>query len=393
MTNPVTTQRRAMPGISSPADVSVYFVPPSQQLLGGRLFERESNPYAGDRILAPYAALHERLSREGFVVDTVDRLPEPAGERHKIVISYGIPDRMPSDSVRRFRELAAREDVTLSAFVAMECPIVEPGMYEVLPEMQQLFRRVLSWSDSASLLPFTHQPVHFDPYCRPQSFEGVHEHLWSGRDRKFLVLMNANKLPRLQVDELYTARRLAVAYFHQFREIDLYGRHWDKAPRRVGKTRTPATIRRIGEHAWELWQRVRPDPIYRAAAEASRGPALSKSETMAQYRFAICFENSILKGWITEKLFDCFFIGTVPVYWGAPDILDWVPAECFIDMRQFDGFADLRAFLHAMTPDQEQGYRDAARAFLASDRFTPFRIATWVDLHARIIAADTGLVV
>ena len=46
---------------------------------------------------------------------------------------------------------------------------------------------------------------------------------------------------------------------------------------------------------------------------------------------------------MTEKLFDCFFSGTVPVYWGAPDVFDWVPADCFIDMRQFTDFAQLRA--------------------------------------------------
>jgi hypothetical protein len=96
---------------------------------------------------------------------------------------------------------------------------------------------------------------------------------------------------------------------------------------------------------------------------------------------------------MTEKLFDCFFVGTVPIYWGAPDVLDWVPAECFIDMRQFADFADLRAFLLALTPQQEQGYRDAARAYLESERFAPFRLTSWVDLHARIIAADTGLAV
>lgn len=35
--------------------------------------------------------------------------------------------------------------------------------------------------------------------------------------------------------------------------------------------------------------------------------------------------------------------------WGAPDVLDRVPAECFIDMRMFKGFGKLRTFLHALT--------------------------------------------
>lgn len=388
-----STPPSALPSVSSPSDVAVYFVPPNHQLYGGRLFEPETNPYAGDKILAPFAAVHERLTSAGVAVNTADRLPDvPDGRRH-LVISYGTPERMPSHSVRRHEELGRRSDVVLSAFFAMECPIVEPGLYEALPVIRRQFRRVFSWTDTPSLLQFTHRPVAVDHFCWPQSFDAIHEHLWAARDRSFILMMNANKLPRLDTDELYTARRRAVEYFHRFGEIDLYGRHWGDAPRRVGKSRTPATIRRLLEKAWELRQRHLPDPVYAAAAAAWRGPALSKSETMARYRFAICFENSVLKGWMTEKLFDCFFVGTVPVYWGAPDVLDWVPAECFIDMRQFKDFAELRSFLHALSPPQEQRYRDAARAYLESEQFTPFRLRTWVDLHARIIAADTGLAV
>jgi len=68
------------------------------------------------------------------------------------------------------------------------------------------------------------------------------------------------------------------------------------------------------------------------------------------YTFAICFENMVLEGWITEKMFDCFYAGCVPVYWGAPDITEFVPIDAFIDMRAFSGFDELRRFLHALSP-------------------------------------------
>jgi hypothetical protein len=379
---------------SSPAtvsDVAVYFDPSNHQQRRNKLFEVESNPFAGDNILAPFVAAHDQLTRLGLPVQTADFLPDrPDGRRH-IVISFGAPDRLVADSVRRYRALARRQDVTLSAFVALECPVVEPTMYAALPALRACFKRTLSWSDTASLLPFTHVPVQVEHFCWPQSFTAVHESLWARADRKFLIMMNANKLPRLSVNELYTARLRAVQFFHQYGEIDLYGRNWDRMPARVGKVRTPATLRRLVGHAWQMKQRVWPDPLYVAMASATRGAARSKSETLARYRFALCFENSILKGWMTEKLFDCFFAGTVPVYWGAPDVLDWVPAECFIDMRQFTDFADLRRFLHALTPGDEQRYRDAARAFLGSERFTPFSIQTFVNLIERIVVADTGL--
>ena len=383
----------AAPHVASPDDVVVYFDPPVHQLRRDSLFDRESNPYAGDKILAPYAAVHQRLAERGIEAHTADLLPDRPDGRRNILISYGMPDRMPSHTVRKYQALASRPDVVLSAFFAMECPIVEPGLYERLPEFAGQFRRVLSWSDTASLLPFTEVPVDTESFRWPQSFDRVHDELWETCDRAFLVMINTNKLPRLYVDELYTARLRAVHFFQAFGEIDLYGRYWNAAPRRVGKTRTPATFRRLGMKAWELRQRLLPDPLYVAAAAADRGSVRSKSSTLARYRFALCFENSVLRGWMTEKLFDCFFVGTIPIYWGAPEILDVVPKECFIDMRQFTDFAELRAFLHALTPAAVDGYREAARDYLASARFAEFRLTAWVELHARIVADDTGLAV
>ena len=393
MTRPLAAQRpHGLANGPQAHRVAVYLDPPTNHFYGGRLFARESNPYAGDKILAPFAAVEERLEASGIPVRTMDCLPEVPDGRQNIIISYGTPDRMPSQSVARYRALSTRPDITLSALFAMECPIVEPLLFEALPQLHRLFRRIMSWSDTTSLLPFTRTPVAVEHFSWPQSFHEVHEQLWSQTDRQFLLMMNANKLPRLYVDELYTARLRAVEYFNRFGEIDLYGRNWTSAPRRVGKTRTPRLLRVGVQKAWELKQRLRPDPLYVAAAAASRGPALSKSETFSRYRFALCFENSILNGWITEKIFDCFFAGTIPIYWGAPDILDWVPAGCFVDMRQFGDFAELRAFLHGLTPQQEETYRNEARQFLASDAFAPFRIDRWVDLHLKVIAADTGLV-
>lgn len=368
--------------------VAVYLDPPTHHLVRDRLFDRESNPYAGDNILAPYVAIRERLAADGISCHTLDALPDRADGRLNIVISFGTPDRLVGHAVRRYQGLARRRDVVLSAFFAMECPIVEPTMFAALPRLSRLFRRVLSWSDTDSLLRFTGSPVQVEHFCWPQSFDAVHPTLWARQDRKFLVMMNANKLPRLYVNELYTARLAAVEYFHQYREIDLYGRNWDRMPARVGKVRTPATLRRMVARAWPMWQRIRPDPRYVAAAGATRGPARSKSETMSGYRFALCFENSVLKGWMTEKLFDCFFCGTVPVYWGAPDVLDWVPAECFIDMRQFRDLGDLRRFLHALEPAQHERYREAARDYLTTDRFTPFRSATFASRVSAIVDAD-----
>ena len=40
-------------------------------------------------------------------------------------------------------------------------------------------------------------------------------------------------------------------------------------------------------------------------------------------------------GYMTEKIWDSFKAKTVPVYWGASNIEEYVPKNCFIDYRDF----------------------------------------------------------
>jgi hypothetical protein len=45
-----------------------------------------------------------------------------------------------------------------------------------------------------------------------------------------------------------------------------------------------------------------------------------KSNATVPYRFSIVIENDSYSTYYTEKITDCFASGTIPVYWGAPDI-------------------------------------------------------------------------
>lgn len=369
--------------------LELYIDPPSHHFFGDRLFDSSTAATAGDDLMAPWRAVREHFNVAGVPVHTADRLPPPGRDVKRVYVSAGL--------VTDYREVARRDDVVLSAHFAMECPIVEPRLYTALPEAGRYFRRIMSWGDSESLLPFTRERVPMHPFRWPQSFDGVHEDLWSRRDRRFLVMINSNKLPRLYVNELYTARLRAVEYFHRFGEIDLYGPNWHRGPRRVGKSLVPAGVRyyyaRSGleDNVWRLRQRVAPNRLYAAAAAATKGIAKSKSETLASYRFALCFENMMQPGWITEKIFDCLFAGTIPVYWGAPDVSDCVPPDSFIDMRQFAGFEELRAFLLSIRPVEVERYRNAARDFLESSKFDPFRKRSFVEQFRRFVAEDTGI--
>lgn len=49
------------------------------------------------------------------------------------------------------------------------------------------------------------------------------------------------------------------------------------------------------------------------------------------HKFNIAFENSSSTGYITEKIMDSFLCGSIPIYKGANDIIEWFNEDSFIN--------------------------------------------------------------
>ena len=94
---------------------------------------------------------------------------------------------------------------------------------------------------------------------------------------------------------------------------------------------------------------------------AISGPDLgreSKIETIARHRFCLALENSIEPDYVTEKIYDAFDAGTVPIYLGAPNVDEFVPANSYIDASAFPSAKDLAAYLQHLieTPEDYEAY-------------------------------------
>ena len=46
----------------------------------------------------------------------------------------------------------------------------------------------------------------------------------------------------------------------------------------------------------------------------------SKEEGLVDYMFSVAIENASYESYFTEKIQDCFATGTIPIYYGSPDI-------------------------------------------------------------------------
>jgi hypothetical protein len=366
-------------------DLTLLIDPVTHHFENDAMFDQTTGrPEAAD-LLSRWIYLRSWFAERGIKVHTADCYfrGEVRSSRY-VFISFG--------QAKRCRWISQRPEFISSAFFAMESPIVEPKQYYTqLHVLQKYFRRIFTFTGIDAFKPFLRGSVESEIFHLPYMYSCHNSQLWSRRDRKFLVMINHNKLPAVRWKELYTERMRAVQYFAATREIDLYGLGWDGPSFQLGQLKVPGTIQRLKRAVQKQWQRMRPVPVLEAARHVYRGSVPSKLDTLAQYNFALCFENVTMNGWITEKIFDCLVTGTIPIYWGAPDITNYVPASCFIDMRQFSGYPELRSHLTSLREEDIQRYRESGRQYLASDQFRPFTKEYFTDLIADIVSEDTGI--
>lgn len=117
----------------------------------------------------------------------------------------------------------------------------------------------------------------------------------------------------------------------------------------------------------------------RRVSAVFRGPCAGKRETMRRYRFGIAYENTACPGWVTEKIVDCFVAGIVPVYLGAPDISEFVPAAGFLDARRYASPADLADRMRSMPAEEAMAMLAAGRDYLASPEGARHRFDGFAD--------------
>ncbi len=225
-----------------------------------------------------------------------------------------------------------------------EPPVVAPMAYYRLFHL--FFNRVYTWNDN-----LVDNKKYFK-FIWPQSYNSLQEFI-PYNQKKYIVLMNANKFSFWKY-ELYSSREKIIRYFEKNHvEFDLYGPGWWKANR---------------------YQRIlgySPFPSWKWRAE-------DKISTLSKYKFNICFENMSDTPWyITEKIWDSFKAKIVPIYWGAPNIWDYIPENCFIDYREFQNFDKLEGFLSSMTEDQYMLYIKAIEEFLQTEKAKKWFDKNW----------------
>lgn len=87
----------------------------------------------------------------------------------------------------------------------------------------------------------------------------------------------------------------------------------------------------------------------------------AKLRFLAECRFTIAFENTSADHYVSEKIFHPLLVGSIPIYWGCPQIAEYYNPAAFINCHDFRSFDDVIARVLAIDADPalQQAYRSA----------------------------------
>ncbi len=240
-----------------------------------------------------------------------------------------------------------------------ESPFIATRFYINLKRISSLYKHTFVFKGMRKYVS-SKTIYHQTYFTQPYNFENFK--IIDFNKKGFLTMIaNAKGLKRLKryfktlilrlmynkkIRELYSERIKAIKFFSQKGDFDLFGFWWDKA--NVDKA-TKSAIKKI-------W----------------RGGTEEKLEILRNYKFVLCFENAIFEGYVTEKIFDALFAGCVPIYWGAPDIEEYVDRSCFIDVRNFQSYDGLYKFLKEIDENKYNQYIENIKTYLQSELFLKF---------------------
>ncbi|MEM7294414.1 MAG: glycosyltransferase family 10, partial [Pseudomonadota bacterium] len=75
-------------------------------------------------------------------------------------------------------------------------------------------------------------------------------------------------------------------------------------------------------------------------------------DTLPRYKFYLAFENSVADDYVTERVFHALSVGVVPVYRGAKNVREFMPADdAIIDVADFSSPRELAQYLHHLNSD------------------------------------------
>ncbi len=270
----------------------------------------------------PFIQLKSYLELCDLIVNTVDILN--VGDADKIVF-FNL-------ELKYLVEAFFSGKLKNSIYISFEPPVVRSlHKPENLKLIAKVFGRTLTWQDDL-IACYKFKKFYFP---MPRRNNNVKEIPFS--DKKLITTIVGFKHSK-SPNELYSHRIEAIRFLEKKYpdSFEFYGVGWDE----------------------DIY------PNYKGSVD-------NKLEKLSEYKFSICYENECkINGLISEKIFDCFYAGVIPIFWGADNIQEYIPEECYIDKRDFKNYGVLCDYLENMSETIYSKRVAAIEAYLSSSNFS-----------------------
>jgi len=299
----------------------------------------------GDNLLLPFNKLYLNGKKNGIefmTLDTIENFEDIDG-----LLFFDFP-RPNNYYVERVFKLKIPKYL-----VIFESEIIKPDNWCL--ENHKLFDKIFTWNDE-----FIDNNKYFKLNFSHLLPKEIDKNL--SKKKKLCTLISSHHKNNHPL-ELYSKREEAIRWFEKNHPVDfdLYGQGWNFY---IFKNR----------YVRYLLGKIKLDKLFKSNFPSYKGSIGSKKYILEKYKFSICYENAQnISGYITEKIFDCFLAGCVPIYLGADNITDHVPANCFVDKRKFNNYEDLYQYINTISDDEYAQYLNNIELFFnskGSEQFT-----------------------
>lgn len=208
-----------------------------------------------------------------------------------------------------------RSKVNRSVVYSLESPLYDPLFYDRIPEYKTLFPSQILFGDLGT------DRAYFPSFDAEKDLEIPPP---PPRDRKPLACMI-----------------ISNKHYSQIRNTEVFSQ---------SKSWKDALAHQLHDHRYQLISEsfVRREKRFLDLYGKGWGvssqeiPPGKKIEVMRDYQYCFCLENIVMRGYVTEKIIDCFVAGCIPIYRGAPDRADIDPSA----LIEIDGQWDPSALIY-----------------------------------------------
>lgn len=287
-----------------------------------------------------WAALRRFLAKRGIEINTYDIYKNPKEIDLWLFIDPG----------RKAFEFIIRHRISPRKLILMlvEPPVGNPRGWRYLHFYSWLFKIILTWNPELAKKGKKYArwyfPTKFDP--------AAYNHYRSNSKKNLCLMMHSNKMSKVH-GELYSLRRKIIRYFEKRGDklLELFGYGWNDK-----------------KNPWPFFTNL------------YKGTSVDKRETLSNYYFTFCIDNSIVPGYITYDPFISMATATVPIYLPMPDSLEYIPENTFINYNNFKNLDELVLYLKSIVETEEyEKYRENGWKFINSEKFRPFTVERFCE--------------